>query len=826
MRTHLLALLLLPLFAQAQLTIVTGKVTEAATGSPIPFANVIFTGTSEGAITDFDGNFRAATSLPVDSIEVRYVGYVKRVKTVQRNITQTIDFQLDEEVTALNELVFYAGENPAFDILRKVVKNKEKNDKRSLEAYEYESYTKIEFDVDNLSEEFKNRRIIRQITNVLDSIEQIAGEDGKPVLPIFISEAISRVYFRSNPTHRTENMLKTKISGVGITDGTLTSQVIGSTFQEYNFYQNWLNILEKEFISPIADGWRISYDYDLIDSVYIDGAFCYELDFYPKREQDLAFRGKMWITKDDYALRRIDAHVPKTANLNFIEKVKIQQDLFKTSSGPWLPEKTRVVVDVGQLSEKSAGFLGKFYISTKDHLLNQPKPISFYLSPVTMEEDVREETESYWSGARHDTLSATEVHVFQMIDTLKKIPVVKAFTEINKFLVTGYTKVGKLDIGPYTTFFGNNDIEGVRVGFGARTNIFFSNKWVFGGYLAHGFEDEEWKYRTYATHILDRKRWTTVQAEVQKEVEQVWLLNENIEPNSLFYSLSRFGTLTQPFQIQKYRMSFSRQVTTGWNLGFSSKYHTFDPLFDFQYYRNAALTETGTGYEVAEMSTSVKYAKDELFLINDNERLSLGTLRWPAITLNYTYGMRNILASDFAYHKLNLNIRKNQKMGQLGVSSINVNTGKIFGNVPYTLLYNPIGNETPVYVGFAYNLLNYFEFSADQYVDIRYRHNFEGLFLNRLPLIRKLKWRMVGTTNVLMGSMNKDNFNTNIFPQDALGNDVLPFTPMTKGPYVEMGYGIENILRVFSIQAFHRVTYRNTPGTNNFGVKFYFQFVL
>ena len=826
MRKGLFLSFIFPLTLLAQQTVVTGKVTEAATGTPIPFANVIFTGTQEGAITDFDGNFKATTSLAVDSIEVRYVGFVKRVKALQPKTTQVIDFQLDEEVTSLGEMVFYAGENPAFDILRKVVKNKKFNDKRSLDAYEYESYTKIEFDVDNLSDQFRQRKIVQKITNVLDSIEQIAGEDGMPVLPIFLSEAISRVYYRSNPVSRTENMIKTKISGVGITDGTLTSQVIGSTFQEYNFYQNWLNILDKEFISPIADGWRISYEYDLLDSVFIDGVYCYELNFFPKRDQDLAFRGKMWITTEDYALRRIDAFVPKSANLNFIEKLKIQQDLFKTDAGAWLPEKTRVVVDVAQLSDKSAGFLGKFYISTSDHQVNQPKEIKFYQNSVTMEEDVRDETETYWSNARHDPLSETEVHVFQMIDTLKKIPAVKAFTEINKFLVNGYTPWGKFEIGPYTTFFGNNDIEGVRLGFGARTNLKFSKKWVLGGYMGYGFDDQEWKYRTYAKHIVDRKKWTTVQFEVQKEVEQVWLLNENIEPNSLFYSLSRFGTLTQPFSIYKFRLHGSRQVSKALDLGLSAKYHTFDPLFNFAYYTDAAQTTTTRAYQVAEMGTSIKFAKDELYVINDNERLSLGTLRWPAITLNYTLGLPNVLESDFEYHKVNFNLKKNQKMGQLGVSSINVNAGKIFGEVPYTLLYNPIGNETPVYVGFAFNLLNYFEFSSDQYLDVRYRHSFEGLFLNRIPLLKKLKWRTIGTANMLWGSMSDENFEKNVYQNDINGDPILPFSPMNKGAYLEMGYGIENILKVFSVQAFHRITYRNTPGTNNFGVKFNVQIVL
>ncbi|MEM7297369.1 MAG: DUF5686 family protein [Bacteroidota bacterium] len=270
LKTHLfLTLLLLGFASAAQQTIVSGKVTEASTGAPVPFANIVFTGTTEGAIADFDGNFTAKTSLPVDSIEARYVGYITRVKPIQRGQSQVINFQVEEDIQTLMEIVVTPGENPAFAVMRNVMDNKKANDKRNLEAYEYESYTRTEFDMDNISEKMKNRKIMQKIRNVVDSIEQIAGEDGQPILPILMSEAISRVYFKKNPRGKHERIIKTRVSGIGITDGTLTSQVIGSTFQEYNFYQNWLNIANKEFVSPIADSWKALYEYELLDSLNV-----------------------------------------------------------------------------------------------------------------------------------------------------------------------------------------------------------------------------------------------------------------------------------------------------------------------------------------------------------------------------------------------------------------------------------------------------------------------------------------------------------------------------------------------------------------------------
>ncbi len=300
-----------------------GKVTDSNSGDAVPFVNVVFKGTAIGVTTDFDGNFLLKTNAPTDSLKVSYIGYKPKSKAVKKGVRQVINFQLDEEITSLEAVVVHAGENPAWEVLRGVVRNKEKNDKRKLTAYEYDTYTKIEVDVDNISEALRKTKMMKKIANVLDSAERVAGEDGKPILPLFITESVSKVYYRDNPSLKTEHILKTKINGVGIEDGNLVTQLIGSSFQEYNFYQNWLNILSKDFVSPIADGWRIYYEYYLTDSLYLGTDYCYRLDFEPKSPHDLAFTGTMWITKREFALRQIDATVGKQANLNFVEKIKI-----------------------------------------------------------------------------------------------------------------------------------------------------------------------------------------------------------------------------------------------------------------------------------------------------------------------------------------------------------------------------------------------------------------------------------------------------------------------------------------------------------------------
>ena len=223
------------MLASAQEIIVKGKVTDAGTGDPIPFVNVVFKGTGTGMTTDFDGNFLIRTTKPADSVVASYIGYKTRTKAIRKG-TEPMNFQLVEEVTNLSEVVVKAGENPAFEILRGVVRNKEHNDKRNLAAYEFDVYTKTEVDIDNISDKLRQKKVMKKIAQVLDSMDQVVGEDGKPILPLFITEIVSKLSYRNAPPIKTEQIIKSKISGVGLDDGSMVTQLVGSTFQEYNFY--------------------------------------------------------------------------------------------------------------------------------------------------------------------------------------------------------------------------------------------------------------------------------------------------------------------------------------------------------------------------------------------------------------------------------------------------------------------------------------------------------------------------------------------------------------------------------------------------------------
>ncbi|WP_245574451.1 DUF5686 and carboxypeptidase-like regulatory domain-containing protein [Hugenholtzia roseola] len=865
-----------PTNLSAQKTLVMGKVTDAETGDGVPFASVYFDKTTIGTTTDFDGYFKIETDTPTDSLVASYIGYEMRKKPIEKGKTQTVDFQLGSTSEVLKEVVITLGkkENPAWRILRAVVANKKYNDKTRLLAYEFDTYSKIEVDVDNITDKFREKKLVKKITAVLDSIERIAGEDGKPILPIFISETVSKTYFRKNPEKRREDIIKTKLTGVGMEDGSTLSQLVGSSFQDYNFYENWITITDKDFVSPIAESWRIFYDYELKqENVLVDGFKCYLIEFRPKRPEDLAFQGQMWITDSTFALKRIDVTVGKTANLNFIEKIKIQQELVpvekselskdeqqallladslekkeqlaagtdslqteeiedaiaemegyqKGARQAWLPSKTRILVDVGEINDNWAGMLIKSYVSAKNMVVNQPKPLKFYKQTIKVAEDALISTPDYWQQNRHDSLSQTEQNVYLMIDTLRNLPVVKSYIEIVSFIYNGYKDIGKIDVGSILSLVNYNNVEGTRFMLNLRTNDKFSGKFMIGGFAAYGLMDERWKYGGRFQYIAKKvPTWTVMGLSYKKDIEQVAIFNDNLSPadNPLFFAFARWGNIekNRPFLHEEIKAFAQTDLLKGLTQKITFRQQNIQPLYAFEYYDLNNRDLRYNEFTTSELMFETRIAFQERFIIDGNDRISFGTGDYPVFKLRYHLGLPNFLNSSFGFHKFAAQVEQSFRLGAIGRTDYTLQAGYIPSTIPYPLLESHLGNETPFYNLLAFNLMNYFEFVSDKFVSLRLQHRFEGLFLNSVPLMRKLKWRNFVEGNFLYGSVSQANLD--LIPlTDAQGNALPRFSSLGNKPYVELSYGIENIFRLVRIQAVHRLTYLDNPNASRFGVR-------
>ena len=793
---------------------ITGKVFDAESKEPLPFVPVLIKGTTVGATTDFDGNYSISTSKMGDSIVSSYVGYKKLTRAIKRGENQVINMPMVLEGVNLLEVVVKAGENPAHRIIRNVIAHKQFNNRRKLDAYQYESYNKVEFDLNRIPKEMQERKLFKPIKFVFDNVDSIySGE--KPSLPIFITESLSDLYFRSNPTLKKEVIKASKVTGI---ENTSITSVMGDMYQNINIYDNNILVFGKDFVSPISDNGFFYYKYYLEDSLFIGNTRCYQIRFKSKRPQELCFSGNMWISDTTWAIKRIEMSIPKDANINFINAANVVQEFTQIDS-TWMLSKDRLIIDFA-MNKNQVGIYGRKTTSYKDFKINQPKDVKFYEfgDKIVVEDNAMKQTDEFWNANRHDSLSIREKKIYHMIDTIKTLPVYKTWVDIFTLFVSGYRVVNNFEIGPYFNLVSYNKIEGPRVRFGGRTSSKFSRWYELQGYVAYGFNDEKFKYSLGFKSFISKKPHRQLVGMTYKSDYEILGQSQNgFSQDNIFASLFRTSPLTNLTRVDQTFAWYERE----WVGGLTSKVilagRTITPLVAnaYQYYKKDGTIATKENIKNTEVRLNVRFAYKEKFISGDFSRISLGT-KWPVLQFNYAKSLQNAFMGEYDYQKVVLNLSDRVRLiSLLGYTDYTAEVGKIYGAVPYPLMELHGGNETYVYDYMSFNMMKYYEFASDQYASVGMFHHFEGLLFNKIPLIKKLKWREVVTCKALWGSVNEKNKRTLIFPTtlNALGNE----------PYVEVSAGIENIFKVFRIDALWRSTYLRPKAIENFGVKFGFQ---
>lgn len=834
--TFLLSFLLLFLFintciAQEE-TVVSGRVMEKGKSEAIPFVSVGFKGTKVGVTSDFEGNFTLRTSLPVDSIIVSYVGYKTARIKIKQGQKQYLKIELSEQTNELLEIVVRPGENPALRIVKKAQELRDRNDSRNLVAYEYDNYTKVDVSMDNISESMRNNKLFKPIKGLFDTSNQIKNEEGKYILPIMISETYSRFYQNNNPSISKEIIKASSITGFGVEQGSYVVDMLGGSLLQLNFNQNWMRLLGKDFISPIASGSTAYYIYTLRDSTFIDGLKCYQIQLNLKREEDLGFIGTMWITDSTYAIKRIHVELSPSANINFIERLKIQQEMIRTGKGPWIPYKTRLIVDVAELSKNTSSFIAKMYRTNSNYILNQKKPPEFFDVQIERDYESTERDSNYWDTLRTEPFTATEKQMFTVIDSVKNLPAVKTYLDIIRLVLEGHYRKNKVDIGPYLLFVGYNEVESMRVRIGLRTNMNFSKHWVLRPYLAYGIRDEKIKYGLGVDYVLSRKKWSIASVQFKNDydilgvtdVNQNNTLQVNNGMSNLFAALSFGAPGTRINRTMEVQANFIKQMNRDWTYRIGLQHTYFEPVgnFVFAYEKNPHRNKTGTpvlaeSFRFTAASFELRFAYKELMVIRGSQRLRMTLPRAPAFTFLYTRGFRNLLGGDFDYDKLQLNISQHLTTGFLGNADFSFTVGKIFGRLPYPMLDVPRGNPTPIYSDKNYSLMNLYEFVADEYTQFSYIQHFEGLFTNRIPLLKKWRLRNFAATKMAYGHLTHQNQ----FILPSANSDGRPLSPVYQYgnvPYAEVAYGFENIFRFISVSSVHRLTYLSNKDIRKWGL--------
>lgn len=807
--------LIFPTPSFSQLTKIMGKITDSLTKEPIPFVNIIIKGTTIGTLTDFKGQYSLEFKNPGDSLKASFVGYKVVTRKIIRGQFQVIDIVLQEEKFNLPEVVIKYTGNPAEKILDKIISNKNKNSLESLDTYQYHAYTKIELDANNITEKLQNRKLFKPFEFVFHYVDT-STINGKSYLPVFITETMSDVYFRRSPRARKEIVTASKISGL---ENESVSQFLGNFSLEVKIYKDYIDLFEKHFVSPIADFAIDYYKYYLVDSAFIDNRWCYHIMFKPRRKQELTFTGNFWVNDTTFAIKKVDMRIADDANINFINDLAIRQEFILTNNRYWTLDKDEMIADFNILenSKKTLGFYGHRTTLYRDFQFNIPESKRFFSLPTDIftEPDAIKKSSDFWDKNRFENLSRSEKGIYTMVDSVKNIPIFKTYQDIVYGIFFGYLTWGNWELGPYFKAYSFNGVEGNRIRIGGRTGNGFSKKIQLEGYLAYGTKDQILKYSADVIYMFHKNPRRDITASYKYDVEQLGASPNAFSSDNIFTSFFHRGSNNKLTMVREYKLAYEHEWFNGLINTVTLSHREIYPPISTQFVLYPVPGEQSvvmSSIYTTDIQFDTRLSFRERFVSGEFYRYTLSS-NYPIITVSYSYGFPNVFNSDFEYQKLRLSISQWFNFSTIGWSRYMIEGGKIWGKLPYPLLRIHDGNQTIFYDEMASNLMNYYEFVSDQYINIIYIHHFDGLLFNRIPLLRKLKWREVVHLRVVYGTLEDKNWTYSLFPEHLRSFE--------QKPYWEAGAGIENILKFIRVDAIWRLSHFNDyPGYNpaKFGV--------
>lgn len=799
----ILLLLLCSVLSQAQTVEVEGQVVDAQTAEPLPFVKVFFKGTKTGTETDFEGAFSIKSYYVSDSLVFRVSDYKDTTVFVDVNQTKKkqvfqIEMVLQASIQAMDMVVIEApDETPSQRLHKRIVKNKPINNKEKLAAYQFEVYNKLQLDLNNIGDKFEERKVIQKLSALDDYIDN--DSTGK-VLPLILSESISDFYYRTNPKKRKEVVKASRVTGV---DNLELSQFTGDMYQDINVYDNNISMFGRSFVSPISSAAFSFYKFYLEDSSFIDSQWCYKLRFAPKRKGDLVFVGEMWIHDTTYAVKRWSATVPENANINFINAFLLEQQFDLVEKEVWMLTKDRLVADLNVArGSKTFGFYARKLATRKNFVINAPHPEAFYQTSENVEvlEDAEIRSDEYWEENRHEELSGTEEGIDQMIDSLNNIGFFKFAKNAVYMLSTGFYPFGKIEIGNYQNLIGFNRIEGFRNQIQLRTSNAFSKRVELSVKLAYGHLDKTFKYGGKIRYNITPKKRGMLSLYYQSDIEQLGQVAAATEIGSSPGTLLRTGPLDKLTFVEKLGLNLEKDIGKDLIVTTGFEWKEFTPLGLTVYQKE---NEFGNVVNINHIQTTelllkLRYSKNEEFLSGSFDRSSLGS-KWPIFSVQGIFGLKGVLGSDYSYQKFEAQVTHNPKIGIFGRLVYNFYGGYIFGSAAYPFLKVHEGSQTFLLQSAAYNNMRFFEFVSDQYVGAHLEHHWNGLLLDRVPLVRNLKWRLVTNYRMVYGRISDRHTKEMIISQNikSFGNI----------PYMETGVGVENIFKILRLDAIWRLTH-------------------
>ena len=838
----LLASLFTVWIANGQNTIIKGVVTDSITGERLPYVSLIFKGTTIGTATDGDGNFSFSTLTDVKNLEVSYLGYdTKEVKVIPGK-TNNLKIKLAPNGITLNEVVvkpkkekYSKKENPAVKFVKLVIASRESNDPRNHDYFQYDQYEKMVFAMNDYHPKPKKNGKPGKFDFLIDFVDTL--DVGTTILPVSEKEKVESVYYRKEPKSEKRIVKGNKSSGVDeifSRDG--IQQFLNEVFREVDIFKNDIPLFLQRFVSPLSTIGPNYYKYYLLDTLNVNGQKCVDLGFVPFNSETFGFTGHLFVTLDStFFVQKAILNVPKDINLNFVSGMTIEQTFERTLDSTRIITKDDINVNF-KLSEKSKGMYARRLNIYSNHSFDEPdaeRALVFKESaPVITLKDAYQQSEDFWTSNRpEEAIKKNPNSVEKLMAKFRSVPIFYITEKVVSVLVSGYIPTNKdplkskFEFGPMNTAISGNAIEGARFRVGGTTTTAFSRNLFFDGYMAYGTKDEKLKYDALVEYSFnDRKEYrkefplNSIRLEYMYDINQLGQQYMYASKDNMFLAWKRQKD-TRATYLRQAELTYYHEHYNGLAYGavirnrreYATEYAVFDRIGP-----DGAISPVKS-YDMTELELKFRYAKDEKFYQTRNLRYPI---TFDALIFNFSHVMakKDLLGSSYDYHRTDIGIQKRFWFSAFGYIDLITKAGKVWNKVPYPLLILPNANLSYTIQPESYTNMNAMEFISDEYASWDLTYYMNGNLLNRLPLVKKLKWREVFCFRGLWGHLTDKNNPMNggeglyLFPNGSY--------TLGKAPYMEASIGIENIFKFLRLDYVWRLNYRDHPGIQTKGVRF------
>lgn len=839
---------------------VSGIVVDAKSGSPLPFVNVYYEGKGVGAATDENGNFSVPYRKGWNILTISSVGFKKMEIPISGPIENLkvrleVNSQTIKGVSIKGKRKKYDRKNnPAVELMRKVIAAKKHSDLRRHDYFSYQKYEKRTFALNEFTEKVFDDEHFKKLPFLKERVET-CPETGKLILPISVDETFSKRIFKKDG-----NIDKTIVEGrnsTGLNEffntGDIATTMIEDVFTDVDIYDNNIHVLQSEFVSPLSSSSGISfYRYFIADTLDVDGIRCIEVTFTPNNSQDFGFNGSLYIMADStYRVHKATLNLPHNNAVNFVSDMYVSQE-FET-----LPTGEQVIVNDNMIVQISViGSFTKFHIKRDTYYSNYsleeiPEKEFKFLGKERLLADAMMKDNKYWNSVRPEPLTEKES---TMDDFLKKMEstkgfkfvlfVAKAFIENFVETSTDREKPSKVDIGPINTIFSQNFVDGFRLRMSAQTTANLNPHLFAKGYVAYGFKDHKWKGMGELTYSFNKKAYLPREFPVNNLT--VTYQYDDASPSDIFmptdkdnvFTSFRWTKVNHMNYVQKLRVLYEREWENGLRLTAQVKKESNEATAALFY---QPLDGAGTPspdknlhinkFEMADVMIGLRFQPGATY-INTKQRRIATNNDSPIFELNHTIGLKNVLGNDYTYNYTEAKVYKRLYLSSWGKIDTYVKGGIQWNKVPFPLLIMPAANLSYIKERETFSLIDNMEFMNDRFVSIMSGWDMNGKILNRIPLIRKLKWREYIGFNMLWGTLTDKN---NPFLAKNAGDSRLFYFPgefrkdgtfkyqsrvMDKNkPYFEVVAGIHNIFKILHVEYVRRLNYLDNPDIDKWGIR-------